>query len=175
MSIDEALQLAEEEGLDLVEVAPNQSPPVCRLLDYGRFKFIQSKKAKEARKSARGASQMREVRLFPRTSENDIQSKIKVVRRLLQEGDKVRVTVRFRGREQTHPEIGMKVLRRVAEGVAQDAKLERPPTMEARSLSIILAPAGAGTGRPGQQDGGGDSGNGAGAEEAFDAQSSQVT
>ncbi|MEX0762077.1 MAG: translation initiation factor IF-3 [Dehalococcoidia bacterium] len=141
MSTDEALQLAEEEGLDLVEVAPNQSPPVCRLLDYGRFKFIQAKKAKEAKKASKGRTELREVRMRPRISEHDLQARIRVVKRLLEDGAKVRVAVIFRGREQTHPEIAMKVLRRIAEGVAGEAKLERAPSMEARALSILLSPA----------------------------------
>ena len=103
MPIQDAIRLADEEGLDLVEVAPNQSPPVCRLLDYGRFKFIQAKKAKEARKASRGTNQQREVRMRPRISDNDIQSKIRTVKGLLAEGAKVRVAVLLRGRENTHP------------------------------------------------------------------------
>jgi translation initiation factor IF-3 len=146
MPIQDAIRLADEEGLDLVEVAPNQSPPVCRLLDYGRFKFIQAKKAKEARKASRGTNQQREVRMRPRISDNDIQSKIRTVKGLLAEGAKVRVAVLLRGRENTHPEVAMKVLRRVAEGVASEARLERAPTREARSIAIMLAPAGS----PGQ-------------------------
>ena len=140
MRIEEALALAEELGLDLVEVGPNQNPPVCRILDYGRFRYMQSKKEKEARRASKGASQQREVRMSPVISENDIQSKIRIVKGLLEEGAKVRVAVTFRGRQQTHPEIAMRVLRKVAEGVKDFAKLERAPTMEARSLSIMLAP-----------------------------------
>jgi translation initiation factor IF-3 len=140
MRIEEALALAEELGLDLVEVGPNQNPPVCRVLDYGRFRYMQSKKEKEARRASRGASQQREVRMRPGISENDVQSKIRVVKGLLEEGAKVRVAVTFRGREQTHPEIAMRVLRKVAEGVKEYAKLERAPTMEGRALSIMLAP-----------------------------------
>jgi translation initiation factor IF-3 len=140
MRIEEALALAEELGLDLVEVGPNQNPPVCRILDYGRFRYMQSKKEKEARRASRGASQQREVRMSPVISENDIQSKIRVVKGLLEEGAKVRVAVTFRGRQQTHPEIAMKVLRKVAEGVKDYAKLERAPVMEGRALSIMLAP-----------------------------------
>jgi translation initiation factor IF-3 len=140
MSTDEALALAEESGLDLVEVGPNQNPPVCRLLDYGRFRYMQNKKDKEARRASRSASQQREVRMGPLISENDIQSKIRTVRGLLEEGAKVRVAVVFRGRQQTHPEIAMRVLRKVAEGVKESAKLERAPVMEGRALSIILSP-----------------------------------
>lgn len=133
--------MAREQGLDLVEVSPNQSPPVCKVLDYGRFKFVQSKKAKEARRSQVRTVQ-REVRLTPGIGEHDIDAKIRKVRGLLREGAKVKVLVRLRGRQNLHPDIAVKVLRRVAEAVAVDAKLERAPTMETRALSIVLAPAG---------------------------------
>ena len=141
MSIRDAIDMAEEEGLDLVEVGPNQSPPVCRILDYGRFKYIQGKKQREARKVSRSASKQKEVRLSPVMSDNDIEMKIKMTKNLLSEGAKVRVFVRFRGRQRAHPEIAMKVLRKVAEGVAMVAKLEKPPGMEGRVLSILLAPS----------------------------------
>jgi translation initiation factor IF-3 len=141
MSIRDAIDMAEEQGLDLVEVGPNQSPPVCRILDYGRFKYIQGKKQREARKVSRSASKQKEVRLSPVMSDNDIETKIKMTKNLLSEGAKVRVFVRFRGRQRAHPEIAMKVLRKVAEGVATVAKLEKPPGMEGRVLSILLAPS----------------------------------
>jgi len=147
----QALELAEQEGLDLVEVAPTQSPPVCRLLDYGRFKFAQSKKAKEAKKN-RTRTELREIRMRPRIGDHDIEAKTRRVKTLLRGGAKVKVSVFFRGREITHPELAVRLLRRVAESVASEAKLERAPQMEARSLSIILAPgdempSDAGTGR----------------------------
>ncbi len=135
----QALELAEQEGLDLVEVAPTQSPPVCRLLDYGRFKFAQSKKVKEAKKK-RTRTELREIRMRPRIGDHDIDAKTRRVKTLLREGAKVKVSVFFRGREITHPELAVRLLRRVAESVASEAKLERAPQMEARSLSIILAP-----------------------------------
>ena len=141
MSIRDAIDMAEGEGLDLVEVGPNQSPPVCRILDYGRFKYIQGKKQREARKVSRSASKQKEVRLSPVMSDNDIETKIRMTKNLLSEGAKVRVFVRFRGRQRAHPEIAMKVLRKVAEGVATVAKLEKPPGMEGRVLSILLAPS----------------------------------
>jgi translation initiation factor IF-3 len=124
-----------------VEVSPNQSPPVCKLLDYGRFKFVQAKKAKEARRT-QVRTEQREVQLSTRIGEHDMEAKIRTVRDLLVDGAKVKVSVKFRGREITHPDLAVKVLRRMAEAVALSAKLERAPTMEARSLSIILAPAG---------------------------------
>ncbi|MGA0274716.1 MAG: translation initiation factor IF-3 [Dehalococcoidia bacterium] len=141
MSLRDALDMAQDEGLDLVEVGPNQNPPVCRLLDYGKFKFIQNKKQREARKVSRNASKQKEVRLSPVMSENDIETKIRMTKSLLAEGAKVRVFVRFRGRQRAHPEIAMKVLRKVAEGAASVAKLEKPPGMEGRVLSILLAPS----------------------------------
>ena len=141
MSIRDAIDMAEGEGLDLVEVGPNQSPPVCRILDYGRFKYIQGKKQPEARKVSRSARKQKEVRLSPVMSDNDIETKIRMTKNLLSEGAKVRVFVRFRGRQRAHPEIAMKVLRKVAEGVATVAKLEKPPGMEGRVLSILLAPS----------------------------------
>ena len=150
MPIREALDMAEDEGLDLVEVGPNQDPPVTRLLDYGRFKFKQNKKQKEARKLSRSASRQKDVRLSPVMSDNDIETKINMTKNLLAEGAKVRVFVRFRGRQYTHPEIAMKVLRKVAEGVATVAKLEKPPGMEGRVLSILLAPSPQQKGRDGQ-------------------------
>ncbi len=141
MQIYDALRLAEQEGLDLVEVAPNQSPPVCRLLDYGKFRFIQAKKTREVKKTQKFRNEMREVRLTPGIAEHDVESKIRSVSDLLDDGAKVRVAVFFRGRQITHPDLAVKVLRKVAEGVASKAKLERAPLMEGRSLSIILAPA----------------------------------
>lgn len=139
LPIQDAFGMARDQGLDLVEVAPNQSPPVCKLLDYGRFKFVQAKKAREARKS-QVRNVQREVRMRPKIGDHDIQAKVRKVKSLLGEGAKVKVTVMLRGRENTHPEIAVRVLRRVAEAVASEAKLEKPPTVEQRSLSIVLAP-----------------------------------
>ncbi len=142
MQIYDALRLAEQESVDLVEVSPNQSPPVCRLLDYGKFRFIQAKKDREVKKTQKShAGELREIKLSPNIAENDVQYRIKMVADHLDEGSKVKVAVYFKGRQITHPELAVKVLRRVAEAVASKAKLERPPTMEARSLSIILSPA----------------------------------
>jgi len=135
----DALALARERDLDLVEVGPNQSPPVVKLLDYGRFKFEQQKKAKEARKS-QVKTELRAVRLSPKIGQHDIEAKIRKVRELLNDGAKVRVFVRMRGRENQHPEVAVKVLKKVAEAVANEAKLEKPPTVEVRAISIVLAP-----------------------------------
>ena len=140
MRRNEALNLAQDVGLDLVEVGPDQNPPVVRLMDYGKFKFDQSKRAKEARKASRATSQLKKVRLTAKIADNDIAQKTKRVLQFLQDGAKVQVFVRFRGREQAHPEIAMDVLRRVAKGVAEHARLEQKPVMEGRVLSMMLAP-----------------------------------
>ncbi|MFL2665742.1 MAG: translation initiation factor IF-3 [Dehalococcoidia bacterium] len=140
MNVKDALILADDLGLDLVEVAPNQNPPVCRILDYGKFKFIQNKKDKESRKATRNLSKQKEVRLSPVMSENDILTKIRKVNSFILDGAKVRVFVRFRGRQRAHPEIAMKVLRRVAESTSEIAKLEKAPTMDGRVLSVMLVP-----------------------------------
>ena len=140
MKRNDALRYAQDEGLDLVEVGPDQSPPVVRMMDYGKFKFDQSKRAKEARKASKATSELKKVRLTPKIADNDIQQKTKRVLQFLQDGAKVQVFVRFRGREQAHPEIAMDVLRRVATGVAEYARLEQKPMMEGRMLSMMLAP-----------------------------------
>ncbi len=140
MKRNEAMRLAQDMGLDLVEVGPDQNPPVVRLMDYGKFKFDQSKRAKEARKASRATSQLKKVRLTAKIAENDVAQKTKRVLQFLQDGAKVQVFVRFRGRERAHPELAMDVLRRVAKGVAEYARLEQKPVMEGRTLSMMLAP-----------------------------------
>ncbi len=128
-------------GLDLVEVAPNANPPVCRILDYGKFKYEQSKKERDARKHQHQA-QLREVRFKPKIGVHDIDFKMKVVEKLLKDGDKVKVSVMFRGREITHPEIGRELLMRVAAHLKEKeaAIVERPPSMEGRFMNMYLAP-----------------------------------
>ena len=141
-----ALELANERGFDLVEVAPGASPPVCRLMDYGRFRYEAARKEREARKinKARSGHELREVRMKTRIGKHDLDAKIRLVRRLLGQGAKVRVSVMFRGREITHPELGMMLLKSVAEELTEEALLERPPTMEGRFLAMVLAPDGSG-------------------------------
>ncbi len=141
MATRAALELARERGLDLVEVAPNSAPPVCRLLDYGKFRYLQSTKEREARKSQKSVV-VRQVRFRPKTGEHDIQSKERMVHRLLGQGSKVKLTVLFRGRELAHPDIGVNILRRVAEGLKDEAKLEQAPSLEGRMMSVILVPTG---------------------------------
>lgn len=140
MTRQAALNLANESGLDLVEVGPNQSPPVVRLMDYGKFKFDQSKRAKEARKASRSTGQLKKVQLTMKIAPNDIEMKTKKVLSFLKDGAKVQVFVKFRGRERAHPELGMEVLRKIAFGVAESARLEQKPKMEGRNLSMLLAP-----------------------------------
>ena len=131
--------MARERDLDLVEVAPNANPPVCRILDYGKFKYEQAKKEREAHKHQKQAT-LREVRFKPKIGAHDIDFKTKVVRKLLDGGDKVKVSVMFRGREITHPEIGRELLLRVANNLSDLAVIERQPSMEGRFMNMYLAP-----------------------------------
>ena len=140
LSLQDALTLAREREVDLVEVAPAADPPVCRLLDYGKFRYVQTKKEREARK-AQKATGLREVRFRPAIGQHDLDSKTRIIQKLLGTGAKVKVSVLFRGRSITHPELGVGLLRRVAEGLQEEAKLEKAPSMEGRMLSIILVPA----------------------------------
>ena len=135
--LDQALTITRESGLDLVEVDPNGSPPVCRVLDYGKWKYQQAKKERDARKHHKGGM-LHEVRMRPRIGRADMERKISLVGRLLEEGDKVKVAVMFRGREMSHPEIGREVLARALERLEEVAVVERPPSMEGRFLSVIL-------------------------------------
>jgi translation initiation factor IF-3 len=136
----EALALAEERGLDLVEVAPNAVPPVCRVLDYGKYRYEQTKKEREARKHQKQA-ELKEVRLKPKTDDHDLEIKAKQARKFLLAGDKVKFTVRFRGREMAHPDIGREMLEQIAEDLRDVATVEQRPLMEGRALSLMLAPS----------------------------------
>ena len=137
MSAEAALQRAQEVGLDLVEVAPGSRPPVCRIMDYGRYKYEQKKKSG---KSKGHAATLKEVKLRPRTDDHDLGFKLKNIRRFLMEGDKVKVTVMYRGREMVHREIGRRQLDRVNEMLEGLGTVENPPRMEGRFLSMILVP-----------------------------------
>ena len=139
----QALEVADERGYDLVEVAPGADPPVCRLMDFGKFKYEATRKEREARRArrARPTNELREVRMKTRIGEHDRLAKTRLAKRLLGQGAKVKVSVMFRGRENEHPEIGMNLLRLVAEALVDDAALESPPNFESRRmLSMILAP-----------------------------------
>ena len=141
----EALQIARERALDLVEVAPTAVPPVCRLLDYGRFKYEQEKKDREARKNQKIVL-LKEVRLRPKTDEHDIEFKAKRIERFIEEGDKVKVTLRFRGREMAHPNVGRQLLEVMAERLKDVAIVERMPLLEGNTMTMILT-----KGKAGQQ------------------------
>ena len=142
----QALEVADERGYDLVEVAPGADPPVCRLMDFGKFKYEATRKEREARRArrARPTNELREVRMKTRIGEHDRLAKTRLAKRLLGQGAKVKVSVMFRGRENEHPEIGMALLKLVAEALVDDAALESPPNFESRRmLSMILAPVSA--------------------------------
>ena len=139
MALPQALEAARDRGLDLVEVAPTSTPPVCRLLDYGRYKYLQAKKERETRKSQRSVL-LREIRVRPKIHEHDLDSKIRSVKRLLGEGDKVKVSVRFRGREVTRPELGKKVLQQMLDQLKDVAVVNEPLVVEQRGLSLIFSP-----------------------------------
>ncbi len=134
-----ALELATEAGLDVVEVAPNSEPPVCKLMDFGKYKYEAQKKAAQARKKQR-TIEVKEIKLRPGIDTNDYEIKMRSVRRFLAEGDKVKVTMRFRGRELAHQEIGMQVLEKVREELEELAKVEQFPKMEGRQMIMVMAP-----------------------------------
>jgi len=140
MPTREALALAHERGLDLVEVAPNASPPVCRLLDFGKFQYERAKRAREAKKAQKRV-EIKEVRLRPKTGEHDIAYKLRDARRFLENGAKVKIRVQFRGREITHLDVGRELLERVAQELADVAVIEQRPSLDGRSLLMILAPS----------------------------------
>jgi len=141
ISIQEALQRARSLDLDLVEVAPTAVPPVCRIMDYGKFKYVQSKREQEARKK-QTVIQVKEIKVRPKTDEHDLNVKIKHIRRFLESGDKVKVTVRFRGRELTYAsQSGFEVLKHIVDAVADMSKIESPPKMEGKTMMMIVAPS----------------------------------
>ncbi len=135
----DAQKIAEEAGLDLVEIVPNATPPVCKILDYGRFRFAEQKKAAEARKRQK-IVEIKEIKLRPGIDDHDYETKMKAVRRFFEEGDKVKVTLRFRGREMAHQDIGFRLLERVKAETLAIAKVEAEPSMEGRQMVMVLAP-----------------------------------
>jgi translation initiation factor IF-3 len=137
--IREALERAVQAGLDLVEVAPNAEPPVCKILDYGKYKYEEQKRKNEARKKQK-IIEIKEIKLRPTIDENDYQVKMRAMVRFLEEGDKVKVTLRFRGRELAHQDLGMKVLVRVKDDLDAMAKVEQMPKMEGRQMTMVVAP-----------------------------------
>ena len=139
MPTHEALRLAEERGVDLVEISPRAFPPVCRIMDYGKYKYDEAKKKQQARKKA-STVETKEIKFRPKTEEHDMDFKVKHVRRFLEGGNKVRLAVVFRGREITHPQTGMNVLNRVVEATGDLATVEVTPNMEGRRMIMIIAP-----------------------------------
>ncbi len=139
LQLEEALATADDRGLDLVEVAPDARPPVCRIMDYGKYRYQLSRKQREARKKQHQVH-LKEVKFRPGTEDHDFEFKVRHARRFIEEGNKVKVTVMFRGRQISHPEVGRDVLERVANALEDEAKVESSPSMDGRTLTMILAP-----------------------------------
>ncbi|MBC6441225.1 MAG: translation initiation factor IF-3 [Rhodospirillales bacterium] len=139
VNIQAALRAAEDSGLDLVEVSPNADPPVCKLLDYGKYKYEAQKKANEARKRQK-TFDVKEVKMRPSIDDHDYDVKMRAMNKFLGEGDKVKVTIRFRGRELAHPEIGRRLLERIRDDSDEIAKVESMPKMEGRQMIMVMAP-----------------------------------
>ncbi len=139
--LQEAMRIAEEKGLDLVEIAPQANPPVCKILDYGKFIYEQKKKEKEAKKKQKEhAMEVKDINLSLRIDEHDLKVKLKHMREFLQDGDKVRVRIRFRGREHTHPELGDRLVKRIVDELADVGQLEAEPKKEGAFLTFALLP-----------------------------------
>jgi translation initiation factor IF-3 len=141
LRVEEALELAQTQGFDLVEVAPTAEPPVCRIMDYGKFRYEQQKKQQEARKK-QTTIQLKEIKLRPKTDDHDFLTKIKHIRRFIEAGDRCKVTVFFRGREIVHNENGKEILARVVEEIKDIAKVEQAPQFEGRTMNMVLTPTG---------------------------------
>ena len=139
MAFFDALKVAEEAGLDLVEISPNATPPVCKILDYGKFRFLEQKKAAEARKKQKTV-EVKEIKLRPGIDDHDYDVKMKAMKSFFEEGNKVKITLRFRGREMAHQSLGLKVLDRVKADVGDLAKVEMEPNFEGRQVVMVLAP-----------------------------------
>ena len=139
MSVDEALRIATERELDLVKIAPGSNPPVCKIMDYGKFRFEQAKKEKEAKKNQR-VIEIKEIRMSPGIDTNDFNTKLKNAQKFLNDGDRVKVSVRFRGREMAHTEIGTVLLKDFADQCAEIANMDKAPKLEGRNMSMFLSP-----------------------------------
>jgi len=135
----DALDIAREKGLDLVEVQPNAVPPVCRLMDYGRFRYEESRRERESRRKAKGAT-LKEVRMAPKIDDHDIQTKARQAQRFLEAGDKVKISVLFRGREMLHQDIGRNLLMNLVQQLSDVSTVDQDPRMEGRSMSVMLSP-----------------------------------
>lgn len=139
LTVPQALDIARDSGVDLVEVAPTANPPVCRVLDYGKFKYEQAKKERESKKHQHNVI-LREIRMKPKIDEHDIDFKTRTAEKLIKEGDKVKLSVMFRGREVTHPQLGKELLERMYDSLKEVAAVEKPAGMEGRHMTMILAP-----------------------------------
>ncbi len=139
VSINDALLMAEDAGMDLIEIVPHAQPPVCKIADLGKMKYQNQKKASEARKRQK-VIEIKEIKMRPNIDDHDYETKMKAVRRFFDEGDKVKLTLRFRGREMAHLELGMQLLNRVKEEVGEIAKVEAEPKLEGRQMMMVLAP-----------------------------------
>ncbi|MBI3948590.1 MAG: translation initiation factor IF-3 [Armatimonadetes bacterium] len=139
VSLRQALELAREKGMDLIEVAPHAAPPVCKIMDYGRYKYEQSKKDREAHRKSR-ATELKTIRLEPQIDDHDLSFKLKNAMKFLGEGDKVKISVMFRGRSITHPEFGKRLMERIVQLTSDVASVERQPAFEGRMMTMILSP-----------------------------------
>jgi len=147
MSPRDALAIARERGIDLIEVAPQAQPPVCKIMDYGKFKYEQAKKEKESAKKHK-QSELKGIQMFPNIEEHDFVVKVKSAIKFLEEGDKVKVTVRFKGRQITHPEFGRQQMEKVVQMTSSVGQVEKPPAMEGRMMTMILSPLKSGAHAP---------------------------
>jgi translation initiation factor IF-3 len=138
LPLKQALLTAEAQGLDLVEVAPNADPPVCKIMDYGKYRYQQSKRGQEAKKK-QATIQIKELKIRPKIEEHDLQFKLKNVRRFIAEKNKVKISVIFRGREIAYTDMGMRVLKRIAEDLVDEAQVEQEPKLEGRNMTMVLA------------------------------------
>jgi translation initiation factor IF-3 len=139
MPVEQAMELADETGMDLVEIAPNAEPPVCRVMDYGKYRFELAKKAQAAKKKQK-VTHVKEVKFRPGTEEADYQVKMRNVRRFIEEGDKVKITLRFRGREMAHQELGTAMLQRIRDSLEEEVVVEQWPRMEGRQMVMLVSP-----------------------------------
>lgn len=139
MNVRDALAIAQEKGLDLIEVAPTAQPPVCRIMDYGKYKYEQGKRDREQHKKQK-QQEIKGIKMRPVTAEHDFQVRLRATQRFLEEGDKVKVTIQFRAREITHPEIARKLMDKMVEAVGDHAVIEKPPSIEGRMMTMILSP-----------------------------------
>ena len=139
LSIRDALALAQEKGLDLIEVAPTAQPPVCRIMDYGKYKYEQGKREREQHRKQK-QQEVKGIKMRPVTAEHDFQVRVRHTLEFLEDGDKVKVTIQFKAREITHPEIGRKLMEKMIEAVADRAVIEKPPSIEGKMLTMILSP-----------------------------------